>query len=62
MLMMVLGGALLVGCAVGPNFQAPAAPNTQTYTAKALPSKTAKASVLGGTAQHFKMGEKIPDQ
>jgi NodT family efflux transporter outer membrane factor (OMF) lipoprotein len=61
-MMAALGGALLAGCAVGPNFQPPAAPNTRAYTATALPSETAAASVVGGTAQRFKMGEKIPDQ
>jgi NodT family efflux transporter outer membrane factor (OMF) lipoprotein len=62
MMLAALGGALLMGCAVGPNFKAPEAPDTQTYTARALPSKTVATSVVGGTAQHFKMGEKIPDQ
>jgi len=60
--MVVLGGVLLMGCAVGPNFQPPEAPDTQAYTSTALPSETATASVAGGTAQRFKMGEKIPDQ
>ncbi|MEJ2170077.1 MAG: efflux transporter outer membrane subunit [Desulfobacterales bacterium] len=62
MMMVMLAGALLMGCAVGPNFQPPEAPDTQTYTSRALPSETATASVAGGTAQRFKMGEKIPDQ
>jgi NodT family efflux transporter outer membrane factor (OMF) lipoprotein len=62
MMMAALSSALLMSCAVGPNFQPPAAPNTQNYTARALPSETATASVVGGTAQRFKMGEKIPDQ
>ena len=62
MMMTALGGVLLMGCAVGPNFQPPEAPKTQTYTAKALPSETVAASVVGGTAQHIEMGEKIPDQ
>lgn len=60
--MVVLGGALLMGCAVGPNFKPPEAPDTQAYTSTALPSETATASVAGGTVQRFKMGEKIPDQ
>jgi NodT family efflux transporter outer membrane factor (OMF) lipoprotein len=62
MMMAALSGALFMSCAVGPDFQPPAAPNTQNYTARALPSETATASVVGGTAQRFKMGEKIPDQ
>ncbi|MCG6972760.1 MAG: efflux transporter outer membrane subunit [Desulfobacterales bacterium] len=62
MMMVMLGGALLMGCAVGPNFRPPKAPDTQTYTSRALPSETATAAVAGGTVQRFKMGEKIPDQ
>lgn len=60
--MAALCGAVLMGCAVGPNFQPPEAPDTQTYTATALPEKTAGAPVVGGSAQRFKAGEQIPDQ
>lgn len=40
----------LCGCAVGPDFQSPAAPGTQSYTHEALPASTETAS---GTAQTF---------
>jgi NodT family efflux transporter outer membrane factor (OMF) lipoprotein len=53
---------VLMGCAVGPDFKRPAAPDTQFYTTTALPAETASAPVVGGKAQRFKMGERIPDQ
>jgi NodT family efflux transporter outer membrane factor (OMF) lipoprotein len=40
----------LSGCAVGPDFQSPAAPGTQSYTRETLPASTETAS---GTAQTF---------
>jgi NodT family efflux transporter outer membrane factor (OMF) lipoprotein len=51
-----------VGCAVGPDFHPPQAPDTQTYTATALPVQTAAAAVTDGKAQRFIKGEKIPRQ
>jgi NodT family efflux transporter outer membrane factor (OMF) lipoprotein len=51
---------LIMGCVVGPNFHPPATPETQTYTAAALPAQTAAATVTGGKAQRFLAGEKIP--
>jgi len=53
---------LLAGCAVGPDFQRPPAPDVQGYTAKPLPAKTAAADVPGGQAQAFKPGADIPAQ
>jgi len=62
----VLGAAaalgLLAGCAVGPDFHRPAAPDTTGYTAEPLPSETAHAEVHGGEAQRFAAGEDIPAQ
>jgi NodT family efflux transporter outer membrane factor (OMF) lipoprotein len=52
----------LAACAVGPNFRRPEAPKTNTYTAKALPQKTAAAPVAGGDAQRFVFGQDIPAQ
>jgi NodT family efflux transporter outer membrane factor (OMF) lipoprotein len=52
----------LAACAVGPNFQRPETPKTNTYTEKALPEKTAAAPVAGGDAQHFVLGQDIPSQ
>jgi NodT family efflux transporter outer membrane factor (OMF) lipoprotein len=47
----------LAGCAVGPDFRAPAAPDTQTYTHDIQPATTATAS---GAAQTFSPVEKAP--
>jgi NodT family efflux transporter outer membrane factor (OMF) lipoprotein len=52
--------ALLVlsigGCAVGPDFKPPAAPNVAGYTAQPLTETTATPNVVGGDAQHFVAG------
>lgn len=52
--------ALLAGCAVGPDFREPAAPDAKRYTATPLPGQTASASVAGGKAQRFESGADIP--
>ncbi|HEX7914021.1 MAG TPA: efflux transporter outer membrane subunit [Paraburkholderia sp.] len=44
---------VLCGCAVGPDFQAPAAPDAQAYTRDALPVRTASAGGVAGSAQTF---------
>ena len=51
--------AELVGCAVGPNFHKPAAPQAAGY-ATALPDATASATVTGGDAQRFISGQDVP--
>lgn len=43
----------LFGCAVGPNFQAPAAPDTQTYTREGHPAATVAANGAAGASQAF---------
>ncbi len=43
----------LVGCTVGPDFQAPAVPAARSYTAVPLPAQTAAAPTDGGGAQRF---------
>jgi NodT family efflux transporter outer membrane factor (OMF) lipoprotein len=53
-------GLVFAGCAVGPNFHRPEAPKTDTYTAKALPGKTASAPVAGGEVQQTVFGREIP--
>lgn len=50
------------GCAVGPDFQRPAAPDTARYTATTLPTETASAATPGGQAQQFAPGQDVPDQ
>jgi NodT family efflux transporter outer membrane factor (OMF) lipoprotein len=61
-LLAALVGIGLIGCAVGPDFKPPAAPDAQTYTAAALPEETAASPVAGGQAQRFNRGEEIPRQ
>ncbi len=55
-------GLLSAGCAVGPNFQAPAAPDASVYTAEALPAETEASPGPGGVPQHFAPGQEIPAQ
>lgn len=52
--------ALLAGCAVGPDFHKPAAPNSKAYVSGVLPMHTASAPVAGGDAQHLESGADIP--
>lgn len=53
---------LLAGCAVGPNFQQPAAPSGAGYTQTALPLTTPGSPGTLGSAQQFAMGADIPGQ
>jgi len=55
-----LVAAALAGCAVGPDYNRPAPPAVATYTAEALPVKTATAPVVGGASQRFVPGEDLP--
>ena len=55
-----LSALLLTGCAVGPNFHAPAAPASARYTEAALPSRTASAATNGGEAQRLTTERDIP--
>src|SRR5512141_916216 len=52
----------LAGCAVGPDFRQPAAPNTVAYTAMPLPAATTAAPGTGGAEQRFIPGREIPAQ
>ena len=52
---------LLVGCAVGPDFHKPDAPDAKAYDTDALPAQTASVPVTGGEAQRFESGADIPD-
>ncbi len=51
---------VLCGCAVGPDFEKPAPPATDRYTAEPLPSQTASAAVAAGAAQRFVGDRDIP--
>ena len=53
---------LLAGCAVGPNFNKPAAPSVAGYTPTPLSTTSSTPSVSGGEEQHFLEGGDIPGQ
>jgi NodT family efflux transporter outer membrane factor (OMF) lipoprotein len=51
---------LLAGCAVGPDFEHPAAPDVGRYTREPLASRTSSTDVKFGQSQHFVNGRDIP--
>ena len=51
--------AAAAGCAVGPNFKKPAAPDVTDYTAAPLSTTAATADIAGGEAQRFAQGGDI---
>ena len=53
---------LVSGCAVGPDFERPAAPDVEGYTPEPLAQQTASAEVAGGETQRFVQGLDIPGQ
>jgi NodT family efflux transporter outer membrane factor (OMF) lipoprotein len=53
---------LLAGCAVGPNFQKPAAPQVSGYTATPPSGTTGVTNVAGGEEQHFVSGLDLPGE
>jgi NodT family efflux transporter outer membrane factor (OMF) lipoprotein len=55
-------GVALTGCAVGPDFERPAAPDVDGYTLAPLSAKTASAGVTGGEPQRFVQDLDIPGQ
>src|SRR5262245_4590971 len=55
-------GVALTGCAVGPDFERPAAPDVEGYAREPLPAETAKADIAGGETQRFVEGLDIPGQ
>ncbi len=56
----VTGALLLSGCAVGPDFKRPAAPDVDSYTNTPLPKETASADIPLGMAQDFQSDQDIP--
>jgi NodT family efflux transporter outer membrane factor (OMF) lipoprotein len=52
--------AVLAGCTVGPDFQAPAKPDDARFTETPMPDKTASAKTIGGAAQTLQTGRDIP--
>jgi len=53
---------LLMSCAVGPDFEQPAAPDVTGYTPQPLAEQTSATDVKGGEAQRFVQGLDIPGQ
>ncbi|MGO9446403.1 MAG: efflux transporter outer membrane subunit [Thiobacillaceae bacterium] len=51
---------LIAGCAVGPDFKRPAAPDVGGYTARPLSPTVTSPNVAGGEAQRFTAGMNIP--
>ena len=59
-LIAILAFLVTIGCAVGPNFKRPAAPNVPGYT-PSLPTTTSSSpNVTGGEAQTFAQARDIP--
>jgi len=56
----VVGVALLSGCAVGPDFRPPAPPDLASYTRPSLAPTTASSEIPGGEAQHFVPEQQLP--
>ena len=54
-----VASSLIAGCAVGPNFKKPAAPDVSDYTASPLPAAVTSTDVSGGEAQRFAKGGEI---
>ena len=54
-----VGALLAAGCAVGPDFKKPAAPEVSGYTASPLTTTTSTAGIAGGETQRFVQGGDI---
>ena len=52
--------AFIAGCAVGPDFEKPAAPDVSSYDSTPLADKTEASENDAGTAQEFKLSQDIP--
>lgn len=54
----------VAGCAVGPDFEAPAAPQADSYTAQPLPEQTVATpdETPGGAAQVFAPAQQLPSE
>jgi len=57
-----LSCAVFFGCAVGPDFRSPAAPEVDGYTSRPLPEKTVSSPAAGGEEQRFVMSKDIPEK
>jgi NodT family efflux transporter outer membrane factor (OMF) lipoprotein len=52
---------LAAGCAVGPDFKRPAAPDVSDYTAEPLSTTVTSSNISGGEAQRFAKGKDISE-
>ncbi|MDP3859074.1 MAG: efflux transporter outer membrane subunit [Stagnimonas sp.] len=50
------------GCALGPDYQAPAVPGGERYGVDPVPAETVATPVIGGEAQRFLAGKDVPDR
>src|SRR5579863_2357835 len=55
-------GVWLTGCAVGPDFAPPAAPDVKGYTPEPLATATVGTAPQAGAAQHFVRDLDLPGQ
>ena len=53
---------LTAGCAVGPRFKKPAAPDVGGYTPAPISTTSSTGNVAGGEAQHLVEGHDIPGE
>src|SRR5205085_8477201 len=58
----LLALALISGCAVGPDFKPPPAPEVTGYTKGRMPRTTAAAGGADGAAQYFAVDRDIPGE
>src|SRR5580704_1032640 len=56
------GVVLLSGCAVGPGFKVPAAPEVDRYTKEPLTPRTSSTDAPTGLSQHFAPSRDIPQE
>jgi NodT family efflux transporter outer membrane factor (OMF) lipoprotein len=56
------GVVLLSGCAVGPDFKVPAAPEVDRYTKEPLTPRTSSTDAPTGLSQHFAPSRDIPQE
>jgi NodT family efflux transporter outer membrane factor (OMF) lipoprotein len=58
----LIAATVLAGCAVGPNFLQPAAPEVNRYTQEPLAHRTSSTDAPTGRAQRFVQGRDIPNE